>query len=193
MKRIFDITFSMLVITFILSWLMPLIGLIIKLDSKGPVFFRQLRTGKDNHNFWCWKFRTMHMNGDADSKQATKGDPRITRIGSILRKTSLDELPQFFNVLSGDMSVVGPRPHPIMLNEKFSPIIEKFKNRHYVKPGITGLAQAKGFRGETATIHTMKNRVKLDRFYIENWSILLDVKIIMLTMFSLMKGDENAY
>lgn len=192
-KRIFDITFSSLVILFVFTWLIPIIAIIIKLTSRGPVFFKQKRTGLNNNIFECWKFRTMYINGEADLKQATKDDPRITPIGKFLRKTSLDELPQFFNVLVGNMSVVGPRPHPVKLNEQFTPQIKKFAQRHSVKPGITGLAQAKGYRGETATFEKMNNRVRLDRFYVEKWFFSLDIKIILLTILSLAKGQENAY
>ncbi|MFY0608220.1 MAG: undecaprenyl-phosphate glucose phosphotransferase [Cyclobacteriaceae bacterium] len=192
-KRSFDVIFSSLVIVFIFCWLVPIIGLLIKLESRGPIFFKQGRNGRDNLPFYCWKFRTMVVNKESDSKQATKNDPRITKIGAILRKTSIDELPQFINVFLGDMSVVGPRPHPIKLNEEFRPKIDRFIQRHAVKPGITGLAQAKGFRGETAVFSDMSGRVKLDRFYVKNWSLVLDFKIIILTMVSIMKGSENAY
>lgn len=192
-KRTFDITFSLIIFIFIFSWLFPIVALLIKLDSKGPVFFRQLRTGKDDKDFLCWKFRTMQLNDEADIKQAIKNDPRITMVGSFLRKTSLDELPQFINVLLGDMSIVGPRPHPINLNTQFSSQIENFKQRHSVKPGITGLAQAKGYRGETKSIFQMAGRVRLDKFYIDNWTMLLDFKILILTVLSMVKGDENAY
>lgn len=191
-KRIFDIVFSGAVILTILSWLVPLIALLIKMNSKGPVFFRQKRAGQGNRPFDCLKFRTMYLHGH-DFVQATKNDPRVTPIGRILRKTSLDELPQFFNVLFGDMSIIGPRPHPFKLNEQFSGQIENFMARHYVKPGITGLAQAKGFRGETRNLLDMRNRVKLDRFYIENWSFILDLKIIIATIISIAKGDQQAY
>jgi len=192
-KRCFDIIFSSLVIIFILSWLVPMVGLLIWVESKGPIFFRQNRHGKDNKFFLCWKFRTMTHSRGAEFKQATKNDNRITKIGSILRKTSIDELPQFINVFLGDMSVVGPRPHPIKLNEKFQPKIDRFWQRHAVKPGITGLAQAKGFRGETAELSDMSGRVRLDRFYVKNWSLVLDFKIIILTVLSIIKGSENAY
>ncbi len=192
-KRSFDIAFSTGVILFIFSWLFPLIALAIKIDSKGPIFFKQRRTGKSNNNFWCWKFRTMVENKKADVLQAVPNDERVTFIGNFLRKTSLDELPQFFNVLIGNMSVVGPRPHMLHHTKEYSKKVERFMARHFVKPGITGLAQAKGYRGETTDISFMKNRVKLDRFYIENWSIVLDLKIILLTISSLLKGDENAY
>lgn len=192
-KRIFDFTFSFFVTLFVLSWLVPLIALWIKIDSKGPIFFKQLRTGRDNRSFWCLKFRTMYVNGEANVKQATKDDPRITPVGRFLRKTSLDEIPQFFNVLAGHMSVVGPRPHMLKHTEEYSQVIEKFMHRHVIKPGITGLAQAKGYRGETKSLILMKNRVKLDRFYIDNWSLVLDFKILFLTLYSVLKGDENAY
>ncbi|MEM9831973.1 MAG: undecaprenyl-phosphate glucose phosphotransferase [Bacteroidota bacterium] len=192
-KRVFDITFALLVIVFIFTWLLPVIAIVIKLTSRGPVFFRQKRTGLNGQDFMCWKFRTMRINNDPDTKQATKNDPRVTPIGSFLRKTSLDEVPQFFNVLVGNMSVVGPRPHPIKLNEQYSSQIHKFNHRHSVKPGITGLAQAKGFRGETATFDKMNNRVRLDRLYIEKWLFALDIKIIFLTLWSLARDHENAY
>lgn len=192
-KRAFDIIFSGLVILFIFSWLIPIIGLLIRLESRGPIFFKQYRNGRDNHPFLCWKFRTMVVNKESDSKQATKNDPRITKVGAILRKTSIDELPQFINVFLGDMSVVGPRPHPIKLNEQFQPKIDRFIQRHAVKPGITGLAQAKGFRGETSVFSDMSGRVRLDRFYVKNWSLVLDFKIILLTIISILRGSENAY
>ncbi len=192
-KRAFDILFSSLVMILLLSWLIPLIGLLIKLESRGPIFFKQLRHGKGNQPFLCWKFRTMVINKEADSKQATRNDSRVTRVGTILRKTSIDELPQFINVFLGDMSIVGPRPHPIKLNEQFQPSIEKFWQRHAVKPGITGLAQAKGYRGETSEFSAMSGRVRLDRFYVKNWSMFLDFKIIILTILTLWHGSENAY
>lgn len=192
-KRVFDIIFSLLVLLFVFSWLFPVIALIIKFTSKGPILFRQKRTGLNNEVFYCWKFRTMYLNGEADTKQASRHDPRVTPVGQFLRRTSLDEIPQFFNVLAGHMSVVGPRPHPVKLNEEFSPIIFKFGQRHSVKPGITGLAQAKGYRGETSTFDKMNNRVRLDRLYIEKWFFGLDLKIILLTIISLTRGQENAY
>jgi putative colanic acid biosysnthesis UDP-glucose lipid carrier transferase len=192
-KRVFDIIFSVSLIVLVFSWLFPIIALAIKLDSKGPVFFKQKRTGKDNADFLCLKFRTMRINGDADSRQATRHDCRITTVGAFLRKTSLDELPQFLNVILGSMSVVGPRPHMLKHTEEYSRLIKKFMLRHNVKPGITGLAQSKGYRGETRNLIEMKNRVKLDRFYIENWSFLLDLKIIIATVVSLAKGDQKAF
>ena len=193
MKRTFDIVFSFFVILFVMSWLYPLTALAIKLSSKGPVVFKQQRTGKGNDSFWCYKFRTMRQNVDSDYKQASKDDNRITWIGKILRKTSIDEFPQFFNVLIGNMSVVGPRPHMLKHTEEYTEKIEKFMARHFVKPGITGLAQARGYRGETNSIYQMKGRVKLDRFYIENWSFFFDLKIIILTSVSLYKESQKAY
>lgn len=193
LKRVFDVMFSTLFILCVLSWLTPIIAILIVIDSKGPIFFRQKRNGKGNVPFQCIKFRTMVVNQESDSKQATSNDPRITRIGRFLRKSSIDELPQFFNVFNGEMSLIGPRPHPIKLNEKFSTQIRKLVSRHYVKPGITGLAQAMGYRGETSTLTDMKNRITLDRFYIENWSFSLDLKIIYLTIISLIRGSEKAF
>ncbi len=192
-KRVFDMIFSALLFTTIFSWLFPIIALFIKLNSKGPVFFRQRRTGQNNSEFWCLKFRTMHVNDDADHRQASRDDARITLVGSFLRKTSLDELPQFLNVMSGEMSVVGPRPHMLKHTEEYAKVIGKFMARHFVKPGVTGLAQSKGYRGETRDVSDMKNRVKLDRFYIENWSFLLDIKIIVQTIFELLRGSQKAY
>jgi Undecaprenyl-phosphate glucose phosphotransferase len=192
-KRTFDIVFSSLVIVLILSWLFPIVGIFIWLDSKGPVLYRQKRHGKDNKPFTCYKFRTMVVENGKEFKQATKNDPRITRFGRFLRKTSLDEIPQFYNVLKGDMSVIGPRPHPMKLNYDYRPQIRKFSLRHSVKPGISGLAQVKGYRGETNNLISMKNRVKLDRFYVENWSLLFDVKIIFLTLNHLFRKNENVF
>src|ERR1700744_1780937 len=159
-KRGFDIVFSIFVILFVFSWLFPILYLLIKLESRGPVFFTQIRSGRDNHPFKCYKFRSMYVNNDADEKQATRGDKRITRIGGILRRTSLDELPQFFNVLLGNMSVVGPRPHMIRHTEQYSALIDQFMVRHFLKPGITGWAQSQGLRGETKTVDAMMKRVE---------------------------------
>jgi len=192
-KRIFDLVFSILVGLLILSWLIPLIGLLIKIDSKGPIFFIQKRHGRSNVLFDCFKFRTMIVNHEADSKQASKNDERITRVGNILRKTSLDEVPQFINVILGNMSLIGPRPHPIKLNERFSTKIANIMSRHYVKPGITGLAQCMGYRGETQELMDMENRIRMDRYYIENWSFWLDIKIVFLTIVSLLRGSDKAY
>jgi putative colanic acid biosynthesis UDP-glucose lipid carrier transferase len=192
-KRSFDILFSLFVITFLISWLYPIIALIIKLESSGPVIFKQLRNGKGNNVFYCYKFRTMVPNRDSDSKWATKNDPRVTRFGSILRRTSLDELPQFFNVLRGEMAIVGPRPLPLKLNEIYKDKVDNFFQRHAYKPGITGLAQAMGYRGEIRELYHIKNRVKLDRFYFQNWTFLFDLKIILRTIVVLFKGQDAAY
>jgi putative colanic acid biosynthesis UDP-glucose lipid carrier transferase len=192
-KRIFDIVFSVAFSLLVLSWLIPIIALLIKLDSRGPVFFVQKRNGQKNTPFGCIKFRTMVVNQESDIKQATKDDNRITRLGKFLRKSSVDEFPQFINVLIGDMSLIGPRPHPIKLNEEFAKKINNIMARHYVKPGITGLAQCMGYRGETKDLADMENRVRLDRYYIENWSFWLDIRIIFLTIVSLLRGSEKAY
>ena len=192
-KRFFDIIFSFLVIVFILSWVTPLIALLIKIESKGPVFFKQTRNGIKYKEFTCFKFRSMFENKTADTQQATKNDIRVTRVGRFLRKTSIDELPQFFNVLMGEMSVVGPRPHMIKENEKYSKSIKKFMVRHFVKPGITGMAQVKGYRGEIETETDIKNRVKYDIYYLENWTLLLDLNIIFLTSINFLTGQKKAY
>lgn len=193
-KRVFDVVFSSLVIIFILSWLLPILIFLIKMDSKGPAFFVQKRAGKFGNDYWCLKLRTMVETADADKKQAVVNDPRITRIGKFLRLTSLDELPQFFNVLVGQMSVVGPRPHIDALNKKFGPEIPNYNDRFNVKPGITGLSQMHGYRGETPTIEIMKQRVDVDRLYVQNWTLLLDIRIVYKTiLISLQLKDSNAY
>lgn len=191
-KRIFDIAFSLFVIVFILSWLIPILGLLIVLESKGPVFFKQNRPGLNEEAFDCYKFRSMKIN-ETTEEEASKDDPRVTRIGKFIRKTSIDELPQFFNVLMGDMSVVGPRPHLWAQNRTYGKSIKKYMIRHHVKPGITGLAQVRGFRGEIKIDDDMINRIKYDVFYIENWSFFLDLKIIFETVVNIFKGDEKAY
>ncbi|WP_242927115.1 undecaprenyl-phosphate glucose phosphotransferase [Pontibacter vulgaris] len=193
LKRAFDISFSLLVTLFILSWLLPVLALLIKLDSKGPIFFKQERSGIDNKVFKCWKLRTMYVNSEANSKQAQRNDSRITPIGNFLRKTSLDELPQFFNVLLGQMSVVGPRPHMLKHTQEYAIAVDKFMVRHFVKPGITGLSQVRGFRGDTSETYQMRGRVKLDIFYLEHWSFFLDVKIIYYTIYNMLRGDNNAF
>lgn len=192
-KRIFDLVFSLLIIVGLLSWLMPIMALIIKMDSKGPVFFVQKRNGLNNKEFNCYKFRSMKLNDKADLDLASKNDVRITKVGKFIRKTSIDELPQFFNVLLGDMSVVGPRPHMVSVTNLYALQVDKFMVRHFVKPGITGLAQTKGYRGEVETDEDIVNRVKYDIFYMENWSILLDIEIIFKTIYHVMKGDEKAF
>lgn len=192
-KRSFDIVFSFIVVVGILSWLTPILAIIITMESKGPVFFRQNRNGIDNREFYCYKFRSMAPNKNADEHQATKNDMRITRIGKILRKTSIDELPQFYNVLFGTMSVVGPRPHMVKHTNEYSYKVDKYMVRHFVKPGITGLAQVKGYRGEIEQDVDIQNRIKYDVFYIENWTLFLDLKIIVQTVLNVFKGEEKAY
>lgn len=190
-KRVFDICFSVIVILTIFPWLFPIIAIGIKLSSKGPVFFKQLRSGRGNKPFLCYKFRTMRVNNQAHELQAYKDDPRITPFGSFLRRKNLDELPQFFNVLIGNMSVVGPRPHMISHTQKYSREIDKFMLRHFVLGGITGLAQAKGFRGETRELSQMQDRLKLDVWYIENWSFYLDIKIVFNTIMVMFSGKND--
>ncbi|HQW86760.1 MAG TPA: undecaprenyl-phosphate glucose phosphotransferase [Flavobacteriales bacterium] len=192
-KRTFDIVFSALVILLVFSWLFPILALLVKLSSPGPVFFRQQRLGRDNKEFACWKFRSMRVNAEADTKQATKNDPRVTRVGAFLRKSNLDEMPQFFNVLMGQMSVVGPRPHPLRLNDQYRDIIDKYMVRHFVRPGITGWAQVNGLRGETRTPELMERRIELDVWYLENWSFWLDVRIVVKTVTNMLGKDPNAY
>ncbi len=193
LKRFFDILVSSLVILGILSWLTPILAIIIKIESKGPVFFKQKRNGLDYKEFYCYKFRSMKPNPEADIHQVRKNDVRITNTGKFLRKTSIDELPQFFNVFLGEMSVVGPRPHMVSHTHMYAERIDKFMVRHFIKPGITGLAQVSGFRGEVENDHDIINRVKFDIFYLENWSILLDTKIIFLTIYNAIRGDRKAY
>ncbi len=182
-KRIFDILFSSMVILFVFTWLFPIIALIIKFSSRGPVFFIQDRTGVNNRTFKCMKFRSMRVNSDSDNKQATVGDARITPIGNFMRRTNIDELPQFINVLLGSMSVVGPRPHMLRHTKEYSALIKEYKVRHYVKPGITGWAQVNGYRGETTEVWKMERRVECDMEYIQNWTFSWDLKIIWLTVF----------
>jgi len=192
-KRVFDVVVSLIIIVGVLSWLTPIIAIIIKLESKGPVFFKQKRNGLDYQEFFCYKFRSMKPNPVADLYQVTKGDERITRVGKIIRKTSIDELPQFINVLKGDMSVVGPRPHMVSHTHMYAERIDKFMVRHFIKPGITGLAQVSGYRGEVETDEDIINRVRFDIFYLENWSLLLDLKIVFQTIFNAVKGEKKAY
>jgi putative colanic acid biosynthesis UDP-glucose lipid carrier transferase len=190
LKRIFDVLFSTIIILTIYSWLFPILAFMIKITSKGPVFFKQKRTGLDNKEFYCFKFRSMRVNEDSDKIQATKGDKRITKVGQFIRKTSLDEFPQFFNVFKGEMSIVGPRPHMLKHTEEYSQLIGNFMNRHAIKPGITGLAQIKGYRGEIDDSHLLANRVRLDRFYVNNWSLYLDLKIVFYTVFSIFQDHK---
>lgn len=192
-KRAIDVVFSLFVIVFVLSWLYPLIGLLIKLESKGPVFFKQLRSGRNDVPFVCLKFRSMTVNKQSDALQATKNDLRVTKIGGFLRKSSLDEMPQFFNVLRGQMSVVGPRPHMLSHTEQYKSIIGKFMVRHFLKPGITGWAQVNGLRGETKETSAMESRVKHDIYYLENWTGSLDLRIVFMTIINAFRGEKNAY
>ncbi|GAA4941846.1 undecaprenyl-phosphate glucose phosphotransferase [Algibacter agarivorans] len=191
-KRIFDVIFSLIIICFVLSWLIPILGLIIILESKGPIFFQQNRPGIKEQGFGCYKFRSMAINSRSEDS-ATRNDARITRVGKFIRRTSIDELPQFFNVLFGTMSVVGPRPHLWRQNEMYGTKISKYMVRHFVKPGVTGLAQVRGYRGEIETREDIVNRTKYDIFYIENWSFLMDFTIIIQTVINVFKGEEKAY
>jgi putative colanic acid biosynthesis UDP-glucose lipid carrier transferase len=192
-KRSFDVVLSLLIIVGVLSWLTPILGLLIKLESKGPVFFKQKRNGLDYKEFFCYKFRSMRPNPEAHIHQVRKGDERITGVGRIIRKTSIDELPQFINVLKGEMSVVGPRPHMVSHTHMYAERIDKFMVRHFIKPGITGLAQVSGYRGEVESDSDIINRVKYDIFYLENWSLFLDLRIIFQTIYNAIKGDKKAY
>ena len=192
-KRLFDIVFSIFIIVFLLSWVIPILFILIKLESKGPLFFKQERSGLNGVSFECYKFRSMKINSYSNKLTTIKDDARITKIGKFIRKTSIDELPQFFNVLFGDMTVVGPRPHMINQTEKYSKIVNKYMVRQFVKPGITGLAQVKGYRGEIEIKKDMEDRVKWDIFYIENWTVFLDIKIIIQTIINTIKGEEKAY
>jgi putative colanic acid biosynthesis UDP-glucose lipid carrier transferase len=192
-KRLFDIFLTLTFLILVFWWLYILIAILIKINSNGPVFYKQKRNGIDGNVFECYKFRSMYQNNSNEFRQATKNDYRITRIGKILRKTNLDEIPQIINVLKGEMSIVGPRPHAVEHNSQFSDIIQKYNSRHKVKPGITGLAQVMGYRGETDTLEKMEGRVKYDRFYLYNWNFWLDIRIILLTIRNMILGDKNAY
>ena len=197
-KRVFDIVVSMIIFILIFSWLFPLIAFFIKITSKGPVFYTQARRGLNGDTIRIYKFRTMVHNApmlDAEGKfiQSVKNDSRITWIGKFLRKTSMDELPQFINVLEGNMSIIGPRPHVEHLDDHFDEQIENYDLRTLVKPGITGLAQVKGLRGVTHGSEDMRNRVRMDITYIKKWSYWLDIKIFFGTIYAVVAGDENAY
>lgn len=191
-KKAFDFSVALSVFLLIAPWLLPILILLVRLSSKGPVFFKQQRTGLGNVPFWCYKFRTMKVNNQSDIKQATKNDSRITKVGAFLRKSNLDELPQILNVLKGEMSIVGPRPHMLKHTEEYSALIDNYLVRHFAKPGITGWAQVNGYRGETKELEQMVGRIEYDIWYIENWSLLLDVKIIFLTIYNMFRGDKNA-
>ena len=188
LKRSFDIIFSLIVSIVFLSWMIPIFGFLIKISSKGPVFFTQRREGYKGTFFNCFKFRTMILNKNSDSKWADDDDERLTKVGKILRLTALDEMPQFINVLLSDMSVVGPRPHPINLNKEYETKIVLFNKRHRFKPGVTGLAQSKGFSGFISELNDMRDRVKMDIFYFKNWSIFLDIKIVIMTILKMISN-----
>jgi len=192
-KRGFDIIFSLAVILFVLSWLFPILMILILIESKGNPIFKQLRSGRDNEPFYCFKFRSMRVNGNSDIKQAERNDPRVTKIGAFMRKTSIDELPQFFNVFFGDMSVVGPRPHMLKHTEEYRQIVDKYMVRQFLKPGITGQAQVNGFRGETKEHAQMLGRVEHDIAYMENWTLVKDMQIIIKTITNALGGEENAF
>jgi putative colanic acid biosynthesis UDP-glucose lipid carrier transferase len=193
LKRCFDLAFSIAVLLTVFPVLYIVAGIFIKISSRGPILFKQKRNGLYGKIFECYKFRTMRMNEEADRLQAVKDDPRTTKTGSFLRRTNLDEFPQFINVLLGNMSVVGPRPHMLKHTEQYSMLIDKYMIRHLVKPGITGWAQITGYRGETKTLEQMEGRVKRDVWYLENWSFFLDLKIIVVTIINMFKGESNAY
>jgi lipopolysaccharide/colanic/teichoic acid biosynthesis glycosyltransferase len=193
LKRSFDIIVSLFVIAFFLSWMVPLIGLLIKLESRGPVFFKQLRSGYNNRSFWCYKFRSMYINENSDELQATKGDSRATAIGAFLRKTSIDEFPQFINVLKGEMSIVGPRPHMLFHTDFYGTRVNNYMKRLKVRQGLTGWAQVKGYRGETSDIRFMAERVRYDLWYMENWSFWLDIKIIAITFMDIFKIKPHIF
>lgn len=193
LKRGFDLLFSLCFLCLLFPLVYIIVGCVIKITSPGPVFFKQKRSGQDGKEFWCYKFRSMKVNKDADTVQATRNDPRTTKFGNFLRRSSIDELPQFFNVLIGNMSIVGPRPHMLKHTEEYSRLINKYMVRHFVKPGITGWAQVNGFRGETRTLDQMEGRVHRDIWYIENWTFWLDIRIIWLTVKNGIRGEKKAY
>lgn len=192
LKRTFDIVVSALTCLVLLPFL-PIVALIIKMQSPGPLFFVQNRTGLNGHTFKCYKFRSMHVNNQADTLQATKDDPRKFPFGEFMRKTNIDEFPQFFNVLKGDMSIVGPRPHMMLHTEMYGKLIDKYMVRHFCRPGITGWAQVTGFRGETKELWQMEERIRRDIWYLENWTFWLDLKIILKTAISILIPDKKAY
>lgn len=192
-KRTFDLVVSTLFLLTIFPILYIVVGIIIKITSPGPIFFKQERHGENGKVFKCYKFRSMKVNAQSDTLQATKNDPRKTKFGNFLRKSNIDELPQFINVLKGEMSIVGPRPHMLKHTEEYSQLINKYMMRHLVKPGITGWAQVTGFRGETKELSQMEGRVRRDLWYIENWTFLLDIRIMVKTVTNMFQGEKNAY
>lgn len=191
-KRAFDIVFSLFVLLLVNSWLIPLVAVLIWMESRGKIMFLQKRSGENNIPFHIRKFRSMYVNDSSDHIQAERDDKRITRVGRLLRSTSLDEFPQFFNVLKGDMSIVGPRPHMLKHTDEYSQLIDKYMVRQFIKPGITGWAQVNGHRGETKNIRQMQKRIECDIWYVENWSLKTDISIICKTVYNVLKGEENA-
>ncbi len=192
-KRVLDIIVSLFVTIFILSWLMPILGLLIFIESGRPILFKQLRTGRNKKPFYCIKFRSMKSNKEADLKQATKSDDRITKLGKFLRKSSLDEFPQFINVLRGEMSLVGPRPHMLKHTTDYSQVVDEYMVRQFIKPGITGWAQINGYRGEITNPEQIKMRVNKDLWYLENWTLWIDIRILFLTVYYVFRDREKAY
>jgi putative colanic acid biosysnthesis UDP-glucose lipid carrier transferase len=192
-KRAFDIAFSSIIILTVLSWLIPLLAVLIKINSRGPVFFKQLRSGRNNRPFTCLKLRTLTENKDAHIRHVTQDDIRTTKLGRLLRKSNLDELPQFVNVLFADMSVVGPRPHMLAHTKMYSKLRDDYMKRHHIKPGITGWAQVMGYRGQVKNENQLRNRIDHDLWYKKNWTLLLDMKIVWRTAITTLMGDKNAY
>lgn len=193
LKRIFDIALSGIFLVTVFPFVYLIVGSIIKFTSPGPILFKQMRTGLNGVDFVCYKFRSMKVNDEADSKQATADDPRKTRFGDFLRRSNIDELPQFINVFKGEMSIVGPRPHMLSHTEIYARLIDKYMVRHFIKPGVTGWAQIHGFRGETKELSQMGGRVKADIWYMEHWTIFLDLYIIYKTIANVVIGEKNAY
>ncbi|WP_321437104.1 undecaprenyl-phosphate glucose phosphotransferase [uncultured Bacteroides sp.] len=192
-KRAFDIIFSLTFICTLFPVIYIIVAICVKISSPGPIFFKQRRTGERGREFYCYKFRSMKVNKEADTLQATKNDPRNTHIGELLRKSNIDEVPQIINVLKGEMSIVGPRPHMLKHTKQYNELIDKYMLRHLVKPGITGWAQVTGYRGETKKLSQMEGRVMRDVWYIEHWTFFLDIKIISLTIINMFRGEKNAY
>lgn len=193
LKRTFDVVFSLLFLGTLFPFIFIVIGTGVKLSSPGPILFKQKRNGLNGKEFWCYKFRSMKVNPEADTLQATANDSRKTRFGNFIRRTSIDEFPQFINVLRGDMSIIGPRPHMLKHTEQYSQIINKYMVRHFIRPGITGWAQVTGFRGETRKPEDMEGRVKADIWYMEHWSFLLDLYIVYKTVVNAFSKDRKAY
>lgn len=192
LKRGFDIVFSLCFLCFVFPFVLLVVFIVTQCTMPGKLFFVQKRTGLNGRTFKCYKFRTMRQNSQSDVRQATKGDERVTRWGYIMRKTSLDETPQFINVLLGDMSIVGPRPHMLKHTDEFTEMVDGYMLRHQVKPGVTGWSQVNGYRGEIRKVEDIQNRVKFDLWYIDNWSFLLDLRIIVKTMALCFGNDSHA-